>query len=204
MPCILFCNLFSVALGEKKLLKYMYDTYLSLYNSKFHYKVSLRPDDVFLCSAVEFGSQPASCGIISRKYTSFGEGIVHTFGGISCSGMPPISTGDMSVVPICQITFYFNLNMKVRVREFSLSKIFVFSYLSIFRLSDFAFDFILERVHIFMREEVVAMKVEALCFTFDSEKLFEAIVAIQCPQHRMIEWSLSIKLGMVNGQSDPR
>jgi len=97
-----------------------------------------------------------------NKYTIFGEGIVHTFRGISCSSMPLISTGGMGVVPICWITFYFNLNMKVRVCEFSLSKIF-------------------------MREEVVTMKVEALCFTFDSDKLFEAIVAIQCPQHRRIE-----------------
>jgi len=134
-----------------------------------------------------------------NKYTSFGKGIVHTFRGISCGGTPLISTGGMGVMPICRITFYFNLNMKVRVHEFSLSKIFVFSYLGIVRLSDFAFDFMLERVHIFMGEEVVAMKVEALCFTFDSDKPFEAIVAIQCPQHRRIEWSLSIKLEMVNG-----
>src|SRR5882724_210167 len=77
MPCILFYNLFSVALGEKKLLKYMYDTYLSLYHSQLHYKVAaaaaqLRPDNVLSCSAVEFGCRPAGCGIISRNSGLFG------------------------------------------------------------------------------------------------------------------------------------
>jgi len=33
--------------------------------------VSLRPDDIFSCSTVEFGSQPASCGIISRNWGLF-------------------------------------------------------------------------------------------------------------------------------------
>src|SRR5882724_592697 len=76
MPCILFCNHFSVALGEKKLLKYIYDTYLSLYYPQLHYKVapavSLRPDEVFSCSAVEFGCRPARCRIISRNWGLFG------------------------------------------------------------------------------------------------------------------------------------
>jgi len=41
MPCILFCNLFSVALGEKKLPIYIYDAYLSLYHSQLYYKVAV-------------------------------------------------------------------------------------------------------------------------------------------------------------------
>jgi len=110
----------------------------------------------------------------------------------------------MGVLSICRITFYFDLNIKVRVHELSLSKIFAFSYLGIVRLSDFAFDFMLECFHIFMREKIIAMKVESICFTFDPDKPFEAIVAIQGPHHRGIEWGLSIKLGMGNGQHELR
>src|SRR5882724_318025 len=34
--------------------------------------VSLRPDDIFSWSAVEFGCRPAGCGIISRNWGLFG------------------------------------------------------------------------------------------------------------------------------------
>src|SRR5882724_4915758 len=34
--------------------------------------VSLRPDDVFSCSAAEFECRPAGCGIISRNWGLFG------------------------------------------------------------------------------------------------------------------------------------
>ncbi len=52
------------------------------------------------------------------------------------------------------------------------------SYLGIVRSFGFAFDFMFELIHIFMREKVVTIKGEVVGLVFDPGKPFETVVAI--------------------------
>ena len=46
------------------------------------------------------------------------------------------------------------------------------TYLGIFRSFDFTFDFMFELIHIFLRDEVVTIKVEVVGLVFDPGKPF--------------------------------
>ena len=70
---------FLCCIGWKKVTKiyiwYIFITLslpIALQSGCCSHTVSLRPDNIFSCSAAEFGSWPASCRIISRNWGLFG------------------------------------------------------------------------------------------------------------------------------------